>query len=91
MPKKSEKKETDRFVASFDKLDIANELRIRLIFDLKPKPWVYVITEGIEDGPYDVKVANELGGRMNDQDFEKAIAVYDKFLSGSSNSNNMQC
>jgi len=91
MSKKSEKKETDRFVASFDDLDIANELRSRLIFDLKPKPWVYVMTESLEDGPDDVKVANEHGGRMNDQEFEEAIVVYDKFLSGSNNLNDMQC
>ena len=71
---------TERLVAHFDKLEDANGLRSRLIFNIKPPPFIYVITYDPENGPWDVRIANEFGGKMCDEDFEKVQKVCDEFL-----------
>jgi hypothetical protein len=74
---------SERLVATFSKLKDADGLRSKLIFNIKPPPFIYVITYDRENGPWDVMIANEFGGRMNDEDFEKIQKLCDEFLNES--------
>ena len=53
---------SERLVATFSKLKDADGLRSKLIFNIKPPPFIYVITYDRENGPWDVMIANEFGG-----------------------------
>ena len=70
----------ERRVANFDNLKDADGLRSELIFNIKPPPFIYVVTHDPENGPWDVNIANEFGGRMNDEDFKKVQKVCEQFL-----------
>ena len=80
---KSDKKTTDKLIATFDNLELANKLRSRLMFDLTPRPWVYVISDSLINDEFQVLVANARGGVIDTEGYQQAVYVYHEFLSGS--------
>jgi len=80
---KSDKKTTDKLIATFDNLELANKLRSRLMFDLTPRPWVYVISDSLINDEFQVLVANPRGGVIDTEGYQQAVHVYHEFLSGS--------
>jgi len=80
---KADKDTTDKFIATFDNLELANQLRSRLLFDLTPRPWVYVMSNSLTNDEFNVLIANSWGSKIDDDGYRQAIRIYHEFLSGS--------
>jgi len=75
--------QTDRFLIKIKTLELANKLRNGILHDIKPRVWVYVISEHKNKnikGNYNLSVSNEFGGHISEHMYEIAKEYAEKFL-----------
>jgi len=74
-------KQREQFLIKVKTLELANQVRKEILFGIKPRMWVYVIATPREEDFYDIFVANEHGGSLEDERVKSAQLFIEKFLS----------